>query len=290
MTRETKIGLLVGLAFIIVIGILLSDHFRSTMEPPQAALGGVAPNVRQAVNVAGVGSAPPQVVMPPAEVSPRVPVQTPRDIDPPAGPVVPLANYTPQCIPSGVPQNDGQPPSLAGTALAQTARQQGEEIVPVGPQPVQPAATNRAYKAGPGDTVSRMAAKFLGGNTRPNRDAIVRANPSLRNDPNKVIVGQTYVIPTAGGTAADLVRANPTTENRDGTQTVAGADGPGPGQEWVYTVKPGDNLWRIADSQLSSPDEIDAIKELNRDVLRGGSTVRPGMKLRLPAKPVASVN
>ena len=38
MTRETKIGLLVGLAFIIVIGILLGDQFSSRMEPPQAAL------------------------------------------------------------------------------------------------------------------------------------------------------------------------------------------------------------------------------------------------------------
>src|SRR5205823_14001238 len=38
MTRETKIGLLVWLAFIIVIGILLSDHFTSTTQPHQAAL------------------------------------------------------------------------------------------------------------------------------------------------------------------------------------------------------------------------------------------------------------
>src|SRR5687767_9301305 len=38
MTRETKIGLLVGLAFIIVIGILLSDHFTSATQPHQAAL------------------------------------------------------------------------------------------------------------------------------------------------------------------------------------------------------------------------------------------------------------
>ena len=38
MTRETKIGLLVGLAFIIVIGILLSDHFTTTTQPHQAAL------------------------------------------------------------------------------------------------------------------------------------------------------------------------------------------------------------------------------------------------------------
>ena len=35
MTRETKIGLLVGLAFIIVIGILLSDHLTSSTEPPK---------------------------------------------------------------------------------------------------------------------------------------------------------------------------------------------------------------------------------------------------------------
>ena len=38
MTRETKISLLVGLAFIIVIGILLSDHFRATQELPPAVL------------------------------------------------------------------------------------------------------------------------------------------------------------------------------------------------------------------------------------------------------------
>ena len=38
MTRETKIGLLVGLAFIIVIGILLSDHLTSSTEPPMATL------------------------------------------------------------------------------------------------------------------------------------------------------------------------------------------------------------------------------------------------------------
>ena len=36
MTRETKIGMLVGLAFIIVIGILLSDHMTSTTEPQRA--------------------------------------------------------------------------------------------------------------------------------------------------------------------------------------------------------------------------------------------------------------
>ena len=36
MTRETKIGLLVGLAFIIMIGILLGDHISSSTDPVRA--------------------------------------------------------------------------------------------------------------------------------------------------------------------------------------------------------------------------------------------------------------
>ena len=50
---ETKIGLLVGLAFIIVIGILLSDHLTQTNEPQQAQLAQVAGNVRTGVAVPG---------------------------------------------------------------------------------------------------------------------------------------------------------------------------------------------------------------------------------------------
>ena len=65
MTRETKIGLLVGLAFIIVIGILLSDHLTSSTEPPQAALANAGNNVRS-----GRRPAPGQTAPQPAPVTP----------------------------------------------------------------------------------------------------------------------------------------------------------------------------------------------------------------------------
>ena len=42
MTRETKIGLLVGLAFIIVVGILLADQLGRSIEPPPANVASVA--------------------------------------------------------------------------------------------------------------------------------------------------------------------------------------------------------------------------------------------------------
>ena len=58
------------------------------------------------------------------------------------------------------------------------------------------------YVAVEGDSVSKMAGKFLGGNTRANRDAICAANPALKLDANKVIVGRTYLIPASSGTVS----------------------------------------------------------------------------------------
>src|SRR2546422_7815776 len=59
MTRETKIGLLVGLAFIIVIGILLSDHLTSSTEPPPAPLAGAGSSVRAGGTTPGGQGDPP---------------------------------------------------------------------------------------------------------------------------------------------------------------------------------------------------------------------------------------
>ncbi|MGH7215108.1 MAG: LysM peptidoglycan-binding domain-containing protein, partial [Tepidisphaeraceae bacterium] len=61
--------------------------------------------------------------------------------------------------------------------------------------------------------------------------------------------------------------------------------------EYWYTVKEGDSLWKIATDQLGDPGAVAAIKELNKDALRGENhdVVIAGSKLRLPAKPVASV-
>src|SRR4051794_9485764 len=83
MTRETKIGLLVGLAFIIVIGILLSDHLTSSTEPPPANIVKAGDNVRQSYTTPGGSQAPITNVVTPQHVEPQHPVPTPREIQPP---------------------------------------------------------------------------------------------------------------------------------------------------------------------------------------------------------------
>jgi LysM repeat protein len=50
MTRDAKIGLLVGLAFILIVGILLSEHITSATAPQQASLAQAGDRVRRAVS------------------------------------------------------------------------------------------------------------------------------------------------------------------------------------------------------------------------------------------------
>jgi hypothetical protein len=270
MTREIKIALLVGLAFIIVIGILLSDHFRGTLEPPQAVLDRAGATVRQTINSPGVIDTNQPIVVAPNQISPRGALKTPGDIDPAPGPIVlnpPNQNTSQNGLPAGDP-------------LVAAARQQGEEIIPAEGSPANPAngtsvaAAPRSYQAQAGDSVSRMAARLLGANTAKNRQAIIAANQSLQADPNKVVVGQTYIIP--GGVSA--------ASSKGAKVTVATVGG---GGQWFYKVKPGDTLWGIATGQLGDAGAVTAIKELNSATLHGGSTLRPGMNLRLPSQPVA---
>jgi nucleoid-associated protein YgaU len=292
MTRETKISLLVGLAFIIVIGILLSDHFRATQELPQAVLADVGATARRATNAPGTAN-PPINFVPPSETSPSQSVPTHEELTRPPSPVIasPIpSNQSGSEIPridnsnpTAQPEDHGADVPTPEKSLANIAARGGEPLVPAnidgtdrleqGTAPAPAVAGPRQYTAREGDTVSRMAAKFLGGNTRANRQAIIDANPALQDDPDTVIVGKTYVIPTSVGASTPIGRNSP-----------AAAAG------YFYTVKEGDSLWRIANDELGDPSAVEAIKALNETILRGDDhdVVIPGMRLRLPARPVVN--
>lgn len=336
MTRETKIGLLVGLAFIIVIGILLSDHMTSTTEPVPAPLANTAGNVRDSV-VAPVTDPPPITVVT-SNVTPRdvvsnrtdqISARPPQAIVRVSGPAdnntaieirqtaaaATNGNSNPgNSNPGQVAIGNAAQPTGDPNALSEIARANGEQIVGVngggsnlpnsGSNPLAGGVTFRKYTAQPGDTLSKIAGRFLGGNTKGNRDLIARANPSLAADPNKIIVGRTYNIPTAASAPARVVsipvsneilppaapgdaqpmNIAPATPTATVANTPAGSD---QSTLW-YTVKDNDNLWSIAADQLGSGVSWTAIKELNADVLKGGDIVHPNMRLRLPARPVAS--
>jgi nucleoid-associated protein YgaU len=307
MTRETKIGLLVGLAFIIVIGILLSDHMTSTTEPVAAPLLNTASNVRDSVS--SPVSDPPPITIVTQTVSPREAVSVPSDpgvsrptqsivqIGGPAGsadgaPIQIRQTASRSAAPTQAKQSnpdtvvaDNNPtgPPAAPGSLQQIAQAQGEPIVGVS----EPAATSvRKYTAEPGDTLSRLAGRFLGANTKANRDIIIKANPSLASDPDRIIVGRTYQIP--GSAAAQPAPTAVVAVDPPAPAVQPQRQAPTAQPQYWYTVKANDSLWSIAADQLGDGGAWTAIKELNADVLKGSDTVHPDMKLRLPAKPLAS--
>jgi nucleoid-associated protein YgaU len=52
----------------------------------------------------------------------------------------------------------------------------------------------------------------------------------------------------------------------------------------TYTVKRGDDLSKIAQSQLGSARRYHEILDLNRDVIDDEESIRPGVTLKMPAK------
>jgi nucleoid-associated protein YgaU len=358
MTRETKIGLLVGLAFIIIVGILLGDSVRHATDVQPAPLPQVGTNVRSAVATPGTPTAvapasaaaqgqqantqQQQNVQPNQMVPTHEEVAHPHGIDvvvvgPGNGTIANGAGQgsgssstTLQSTGSGAGARVGEPRSNeitleptppaghgqqgqgggavaanpggrgANDPLIRAAQAGGAELVPLGGGGGSNGSTgapNRAggasartaaktYEAQPGDSLSKIATRFYGSNSKALRDAIVAANPSLKDNPNRILVGQTYTIPAVSATAdqptAAQSGAQPAPSNRSGGAAQAG--------EYWYTVKENDNLWRIAKEQLGDPAAVAVLKELNKDVLKGGETVRVNMKLRLPSKPIASAS
>ncbi len=280
MTRETKIGLLVGLAFCIVLGILISDHLSSTNEPLGAPLSEAASTLRSGLGQPGTDDVAP-VLRAPQNVIPQQTVVTNEELNhhtaqPPVRFVAPPSQG--QAI---IPASNGN----VAQRIQQIAQQHGEEIIPandppvavnntpvqVDPPAVKPAV--RTYEAQPGDSLGAIALKAYGSSCRANREAIVAANPALAANRDLIVAGRTYTIPPLGNQASAATQTpQPEPEKPQAAKTT------------TYTVKAHDTLWSIAINEVGSPSAVAAIKELNQDVLGDSDRVRPNMKLTLPKK------
>jgi LysM repeat protein len=129
----------------------------------------------------------------------------------------------------------------------------------------------------------------MGANTKANRQAIIKANPTLQADPDKVVIGQTYSIPPAPGVSAQAQGRGPTSAPPTPAPERATAPIKAAGAEYWYQVQPGDNLWKIAKEQLGDASTVPAIKELNKANVKNWDVLPAGTKLRMPARPLASV-
>lgn len=294
MTRETKIGLLVGLAFIIVIGILLSDHFSTATQPHQAALTTTIDDVLGSTRTLGPhrqNAAPleapnveprgPILVQPDPSLERREHVEVgagnrgQRVIDVTEQPVIPNMPEIAQ-IPDVRGNSGGEENILSHTepvVIHQPQPQPQPQVAPVN-------ANSKTYTAEAGDTLGKIAGKTMGKNSQANRDAILKLNAKLAENPDKVIIGAIYSIPSQATASPAPVEQRETVARETTTPAASNVV--------EYVVKEKDNLHKIAREQCGGVSFVGQIQELNKDLLKGSDKLKIGMKLKLPAKQVAS--
>lgn len=301
MTRETKIGLLVSLAFVIAVGVLLSDHMVNNSDAKPASVAVAGPDVVKGLAVPGhaaAGVAAP--VAPDQNTSPLTKVPSVAEVTAPApdapktkivvgGPdtsEIEIAKAASPNLPqrstdiiiTPPPENMASLDPSAHVATLGTGNPTPSPLVPLAAPTTLPTEKKyQDYVAVSGDNVAKMAKRFLGGDTKGNRDLIIAANDVLKKDPTKIVVGKTYRIPIkvapAPVTVAAAAATHPVAPTPTATVTPATPTK-------TYVVKSGDNLWKIAKGNAQLVSEI---RKLNRDAFKG-ENLKVGATLRLPAK------
>jgi nucleoid-associated protein YgaU len=178
----------------------------------------------------------------------------------------------------------------------ETVTRTAEQLRPAGTASARP--VGKIYVVGEGESLSTVAKKVYGpeeGNRYVNINRIYEANKDILKSVHEVVAGQKLVIPPLPKPTAnpnkpsdvlsrDLFEKVETINKRPAAQTQPQTAPVAAGSFRWYTVQDGDNLWKIASSQLGAGARYDEIAKLNTDVLKNGEKLDLGMKIRLPLK------
>ena len=215
MTREAKLGLLIGLAFIVLFGVILSARLATVSGHATMPVGqsqdhltkykAIHTNVDPFGGNDSPASPPPpggdsrlvadarDAVAPPAEEAmpaPEhlVPAETlaPQPADRGLVAFAPVMVETPTRGEQPAQQDGGPAPRPAADAPA--------------PQPTDPNRT--IYVVKPGDTLTKISRHFFGKDGERLTGRIYEANKTTLKDPHRLVIGQKLVIPRLGGPEA----------------------------------------------------------------------------------------
>lgn len=157
-------------------------------------------------------------------------------------------------------------------------------------EPAKPAS--KTHVVAEGESLASVAKKVYGpeeGNKLVNVQRIYEANRDILKSPDEVIAGQKLVIPPLPQSAPGpkkpeevLSAALFKFQTESGARPASAAAPPKSREGRWYVVQDGDNLWKIAVSQLGSGARYEEIVKLN--ALKDKDSLDVGMRLRLPAK------
>lgn len=286
MSNQTKVGLLLGLGVVLLVGIIISDHLatqsqnRITDSGPTVSTIGEINNTNQPPGIRDAFL--PQAPIPTQDYAIGNPQAAAGAQLPPvmvrSAPVQENAAST-NTPPTAIATD---PRSLTGNAAMvsvsnPTAPAGGTQTALVNPLPQQPAAIptpapqaptkpQRTYVIKEGDTLSSIASATLGSRNR--WKDILDANTKTLGNAKGLKIGTQIVIPETEAKTAPTLAVLPTRPAR------------------TYTVGKGDLLGAIAAKTMGSTKKVQALVDANRKALPQGekTILKTGMVLTIPAQ------
>ncbi|MGB2966406.1 MAG: LysM peptidoglycan-binding domain-containing protein, partial [Phycisphaerae bacterium] len=291
VARETQIGLVVGLVFIGLFGLILS--LRAGSEHASLPTGEsrkysiLARTLRENVDpflessVLEIAGSPPIEAV--AETR-EEPMPAPADGGAPVAVAEAAASEAePTGIIAAVPV-EMETPVEEIVRLAESLSQ--EAPAPSAPQPAM-------YRVRSNDTLAAIARRFYGSDGERLWRQIYEANRERLSDPNRLVPGQELVIPGAEATQGPLAPSAPTALAREDVPSMTTgelAEMLGSGSDLVespaplpvmYTVERGDTFYSIAEHLYGSPRYARLLQAKNKHLVADPRQLRAGQKILL---------
>ena len=287
MTADAKVGLLLGLFFIVLIAFLInglpSFLQSATAEDVVKTTTIVAQSCPDLVNDHRVTETAQRLI---GDVPLRV-AEPPRD-------VIVLDSAPQQPVASAAIAVET--PAPQSPAAAVIAEQVTHLPLPAPAPASRRVAAVREHVVQRGENLAVIAQKYYGteeGNRRVVIQKLYEANTDVLSSPDRVIVGSKLVIPPlaepvpAQPSASETLmqrfsnlfeRAEPTPPPQTVRQTAAAP------KTVDYVVQPGDSLWKIAEKTLGDGRRFNVLVEMNKDRLKSPDDVVAGMTLLVPSR------
>jgi len=295
MTRDAKVGLLLGLFFIFIIAFIING-----LPGLQGSDGNeLTRNMARPVGSShGIGTAAKKVTR--DTITPIRPVRNPvltpsRDAAiTQVPPVKQEVRFTAK-LPNPKTTSAIEPGSLI-TAFKPPVSAIQQVLSADKPKATKVQRINRPriYTVSQGDSLASIAKRFYGdelGNKKINVDRIYKANRKILSSPDSIYIGQKLIIPVLSdrGTNTGQPEKVLTGEQFQSVESIGARHNikiqkQTSTKSRYYIAKEGDSLWKIAAAQLGNGDRYTEIIDLNKSVLKDEDYLAVGMRLTLPQK------
>ncbi|MFG0244712.1 MAG: LysM peptidoglycan-binding domain-containing protein [Phycisphaerales bacterium JB052] len=264
VTKESKLALIIGFVLVLVVGVLVSDHFsqasnmtldtmRADQNRDEPIIAHLGTREQAAIDQAiDRGGRQPSQASPGEESQPVIISSVPRDRS-----LIEQAFHEAR----SVVQNTDLPPAVEPTKVQEPTQHSRTNIRPL------PTKTYQSYTVVQGDSLIGIARRLLGDGDR--YVEIENLNADKLGPDSILQIGMQLKLP---GDARIL------TSGSRQTRTSGNASG----NTRNYTVAPGDTLGEISINLLGTSKRMNEIVELNG--LSSPDQIFVGMTLKIPSK------